>query len=131
MPEEIIQRVEEVANENFLNYIKKINIPVYPVRLSDGTVVNAFARDNSELLADQIKTIMLRHGCARRTCLPNFSVLRVTHGRALLTGISIHLSKVINTETAMSSHWRQPLHMAPQHDINAIIFITVHGMTGG
>jgi 2-oxoglutarate ferredoxin oxidoreductase subunit beta len=129
--------------KNLLNYIKEDQYPLFTCPgCTHGTVVNAFARIASELQLDLDKTIIVSAiGCAGRIpTFLNFSVLRVTHGRALAFATGIKVShpeyKVIvlmGDGDALAIGGNHFIHAARRNiDITAIVFHNeIYGMTGG
>ncbi|MGM0395990.1 MAG: thiamine pyrophosphate-dependent enzyme [Bacillota bacterium] len=124
-------------------YIKEEEFPLFICPgCTHGTVTNAFLKVAEELQLDKNKTILVSAiGCAGRIpTFLDFSVLRVTHGRALAFATGVKLSrpdmKVIvfmgdGDATAIGGN--HLIHAARRNiDITAIISANeIYGMTGG
>jgi 2-oxoglutarate/2-oxoacid ferredoxin oxidoreductase subunit beta len=124
-------------------YIKADEFPLFICPgCTHGTVTNAFVKVADELKLDKDKTILVcAIGCAGRIpTFLDFSVLRVTHGRALAFATGIKLArpdvKVIvfmGDGDAAAIGGNHLIHAARRNiDITAIISMNeIYGMTGG
>ena len=124
-------------------YINKEEFPLFICPgCTHGTVTNAFAKIADELNLDKNKTVLVSAiGCAGRipTYL-DFSVLRVTHGRALAYATGVKLARpdvnvivFMGDGDAAAIGGNHLIHAARRNiDITAIISKNeIYGMTGG
>lgn len=128
---------------NPYDYIKEEQFPLFTCAgCTHGTVTNAFARIASELELDKDKTVIVSAiGCAGRIpTFLDFSVLRVTHGRALAFATGVKLSHpefkvivIMGDGDALAIGGNHFIHAARRNiDITAIVCRNeIYGMTGG
>ena len=125
------------------NYIKEEEFPLFICPgCTHGTVTNAFVKVADEMKLDKNKTVLVcAIGCAGRipTYL-DFSVLRVTHGRALAYATGIKLSRpdvnviVFMGDGDAAAIGGNHLIHAARRNINITAIISkneIYGMTGG
>ncbi len=125
------------------NYIKEEEFPLFICPgCTHGTVTNAFVKMADELKLDKNKTVLVcAIGCAGRIpTFLDFSVLRVTHGRALAFATGIKLARpdvnvivFMGDGDAVAIGGNHMIHAARRNiNITAIISKNaIYGMTGG